>query len=212
MHKNKINNTSDSRNCLKRRILETAMELFKENGVKKIKMDDIANNLSISKRTLYEIYSNKEDLLLECMKHNDELLAQDLACYANKAENEIDIIVYFMKNKLQALDAINPAFFSDINKYPTIVDYLHKTHKAERKTGQQDFFRQGIEHGFFMSSFNFEIISQFFDITMKHVMETEMYRKYSLQEIFQNLILLTLRGCCTEKGIKQLDKFLTGNR
>lgn len=212
MHKNNINNTSDGRSGLRHRILETAMALFKKNGVRSIRMDDIANKLSISKRTLYEIYGNKEDLLLECIKYNDMLLAQDLAAYSEKAENEIDTIVYFMKSKLQSLDTINPAFFSDINKYPMIVEYLQKTHQAERNNKSANFFKQGIKHGFFMPTFNFEIISRFCDIMMEHAMETEMYRKYSLQEIFHNLILLTLRGCCTDKGIKQLDKFLTENK
>lgn len=209
MHKNNINNTSDNRNSLKHKILETAMTLFKRNGVKSIRMDDIANTLSISKRTLYEVYSNKEDLLLECMKYNDKLLVKDLTLYAENAENEIDIIVYFMKTKLQQLDSINPDFFRDINKYPSVVEYLQRQHQTERDIKSNDFVKRGIEHGFFMSTFNFEIVSKFCDIMMKHVMETEMYRQYSLQEIFHNLILLTLRGCCTEKGIKQFDKFLT---
>lgn len=211
MHKNNINNTSDNRHCLKLRILATAMSLFKKNGVKSIRMDYIANCLSISKRTLYEIYSNKEDLLLECLKYNDELMTQDVTRYAENAENEIDIIVHFMKKKMHDLDTTNPAFFSDIHKYPIVVDYFQKTHvsRHERAT---DFFKRGIEHGFFLPEFNFEIIQKLCDITMQHVIETEMYKKYSLQEIFQNLILLTLRGCCTEKGIKLLDKQLTGNK
>lgn len=207
MHKNNIYNNSDSRLPLKLKILETAMALFKKNGIKSIRMDDIAASLSISKRTLYEIYSNKEDLLLECIKHNDKLIADDLMAYAEKAENEIDIIVHFMKNKMHDWDSINHAFFIDIHKYPTVVDYLQATHvtRNERST---DFFKRGVEHGFFVSTFNFEIIQKIFDTTMQHAIETEMYKKYSLKDIFQNLVLLTLRGCCTEKGIKQLDLLL----
>ena len=50
---------------LRNRILKAAMTEFLHKGVKSVKMDDIANTLAISKRTLYEIYSNKEELLLE---------------------------------------------------------------------------------------------------------------------------------------------------
>ena len=53
---------------LKGRILKESIKEFKKNGIKQVKMDDIANNLSISKRTLYEIYPNKEVLLLEGLK------------------------------------------------------------------------------------------------------------------------------------------------
>jgi len=211
MHKNNINNTSDNRHNLSLRILETAMSLFKSNGVKSIRMDDIANKLSISKRTLYEIYSNKENLLLECLKYNDEQIARNVARYAETAENEMDIIVHFMKNEMQAFDTVNPVFFSEIHKYPIVVEYLQKTHAA-RHGKSTDFFRRGVEHGLFLPTFNFEIIQKFCDSTMQYVMETEMYKKYSLQEIYRNLVLLTLRGCCTEKGIKQLDKLLAEDK
>ncbi|HEY9550780.1 MAG TPA: helix-turn-helix domain-containing protein, partial [Prevotella sp.] len=58
---------------LKGKILEAAMLEFAKKGIRAVKMDDIATILSISKRTLYEIYSNKEDLLLEGirMKHEE---------------------------------------------------------------------------------------------------------------------------------------------
>lgn len=53
---------------LRNRILKAAMTEFLHKGVKSVKMDDIANALAISKRTLYEIYSNKEELLLEAVR------------------------------------------------------------------------------------------------------------------------------------------------
>ena len=52
------------------RILKAAMTEFLHKGVKSVKMDDIANTLAISKRTLYEIYSNKEELLLEAVRRS----------------------------------------------------------------------------------------------------------------------------------------------
>lgn len=48
------------RKGLKEKILQTSMQMFKVHGIKAVKMDDIATRLSISKRTLYEIYANKE--------------------------------------------------------------------------------------------------------------------------------------------------------
>ena len=62
---------NDYRNELKERILEYSEKEFYANGVKQVKMDNIANYLSISKRTLYEIYPTKEDLLLECLKNQE---------------------------------------------------------------------------------------------------------------------------------------------
>ena len=63
-----IKNISTYRENLKDRILSTAMADFAARGIRAVKMDDIANALSISKRTLYEVYENKEDLLFEGIK------------------------------------------------------------------------------------------------------------------------------------------------
>lgn len=58
--------TTEYRKELKGKILEVALCEFKQKGIRAVKMDDIARMLTISKRTLYEIYPNKEELLLEC--------------------------------------------------------------------------------------------------------------------------------------------------
>ena len=56
---------SNYRRDLKERILTVAMQAFKLRGIRNVRMDDIATTLGISKRTIYEIYSNKEELLLD---------------------------------------------------------------------------------------------------------------------------------------------------
>ena len=88
MHKNGNNNSSQYRNELKFRIIRTAMPLFKQKGIKAVRMDDIANILSISKRTLYEIYNNKEDLLLEGVKNDYYEMTKRIQDYAMTAEYE----------------------------------------------------------------------------------------------------------------------------
>ncbi len=52
---------------LKDRIIETASEAFTAHGIKSITMDDIAASLGISKRTLYEVFRDKESLLTQCI-------------------------------------------------------------------------------------------------------------------------------------------------
>lgn len=51
---------------IKEQIMLTAFDLFSEHGIKNVSMDDIAHNASISKRTLYELFEDKETLLTEC--------------------------------------------------------------------------------------------------------------------------------------------------
>lgn len=74
---------NSQRGELRDRIIETASEAFTAHGIKSITMDDIAASLSISKRTLYEVFQDKESLLTECiLKRQEEMntfLAETLA-------------------------------------------------------------------------------------------------------------------------------------
>ena len=78
---------------LRNRILKAAMTEFLHKGVKSVKMDDIANTLAISKRTLYEIYSNKEELLLEAVRIHEQEFNDHMVQYSqDKNHNVMDII------------------------------------------------------------------------------------------------------------------------
>ena len=77
---------------LKDRIKKAASEMFFKNGIRQVRMDDIAHNLGISKRTLYEIYDNKEQLLLDVVKYNNEENVKKLTAFANKGRNPTSLI------------------------------------------------------------------------------------------------------------------------
>ncbi len=206
----KNGNTTAYRESLRLKILEKAMPLFKRNGVKAVKMDDVANEMGISKRTLYEIYSNKEDLLFECVKHDEDEMSKDISEYARTAENEMDVIAYFFKLKLKDLGSINPCFYTELHKYDKIVDFL-QTSNASRRDSSVEFIRKGIEHGFFRDDLNYNIVHKMGDGVMNYVMESKLYKTYSFREIFRTFIEIYMRGCCTEKGLRYLDNFMRCN-
>ncbi len=206
----KTNNMTAYRESLRQRILDTAMMFFKKRGIKAVRMDDIATEMAISKRTLYEIYSNKEDLLYECVRNENEMLMRKLTDYAMTAENEMAVVAYFIKLRLKDLGSINPLFFTEMDKYERIVRFF-RTNNARQTARSQEFVRKGIEHGFFRRDINYDIINMMGDAAMNHVMRTRMYEKYKLNDIFHTFIIVFLRGCCTEKGLAYLDKFVEDN-
>ena len=198
------------RESLKRKILDTAMTLFKEKGIKSVRMDDIATAMAISKRTLYEIYSNKEDLLFECVRNENETLTRKIAEYAMSAENEMAVVAYFIKLRLRDLGSINPLFFTEMEKYGRILAFF-KQNSEKQAARSQEFMCKGIEHGFFRNDLNYDIINRMGDAAMNYVMRTRLYEKYKLNEIFHTFVVVFLRGCCTEKGLKYLDEFISEN-
>ena len=207
MHKNSNNNSSQYRNELKFRIIRTAMPLFKQKGIKAVRMDDIANILSISKRTLYEIYNNKEDLLLEGVKNDYYEKTKRIQDYAMTAENEIDIVVTFFRMKFADLDSITPKFFTELDKYEKVKLFMQE-YKTEQQTEATEFIRKCIENGFFVPSINYGIIQEVCDYVMSSVISNSLCKKYTLKDIFCNFFIVLLRGFCTEKGLVLLDLYL----
>ena len=71
------------------------------------------------------------------------------------------------------------------------------------------FINKGIEHGYFMSDLNYDIISKISDGVMNHVVETKLYEQYPLRDLFVNYVFVQIRGLCTEKGISMLDEIFS---
>ena len=191
---------------LRDKILRTAMRLFKQHGVKSVKMDDISNALAISKRTLYEIYDNKEELLLSGVRLDQMNKRQQMEVFATKGNhNEIEVMARFVKMQMEDLNNISPLYFSEIALYKRVVSFIQE-HKAEQRRYILAFIQQGVEHGYFMPGLNYDIVIDMGNGVMNHVMETKLYEQYPIQEIFHNYVSVLMRGYCTDKGIQELDK------
>ena len=107
------------RQNLKEKILQVATVLFYRHGIRQVRMDDISNNLRISKRTLYEIYDNKEVLLLGVLQHNSEKEHQSMQNFDKSGANVISIILEFYRLRMKELSRMSPLFFEDIFKVDT---------------------------------------------------------------------------------------------
>jgi AcrR family transcriptional regulator len=193
------------RQTLKERIVVKAMSLFTRHGVKAVKMDDIATCLGISKRTLYEIYENKEVLLLEGVKKTHYEREADLLQYAETAANVIDIIHYVYKQKTRDFQLVSPVFFEDIQKYPHVLRFLED---LREKNHEQfiAFMRRGVSEGFFRSDVNYQLISDMLDALGDDMRSHLIYQQYTFEEIFRNILFVFLRGFCTLKGVEAFDK------
>ena len=207
-----IKTFTDYKLSLRDRILDTAMKDFARRGVKAVKMDDIAAALAISKRTLYEIYDTKEQVIFEGLKRYHRLKSEELAAYASAPHHDVlDIIIFIYRRRINDSSALNPAFYDEISKYPQIVEYL----ESQKQRRQQDFIQfmqRGVDEGFFRNEINYTIISHVFEALGSYMQQTRLYYKYSFKELFFNMLFVTLRGFCTAKGISKLDQFFAANR
>ena len=203
MHK--INVQTEYREQLKDRILNLAMQEFYVNGIKRVKMDDIAKKLVISKRTLYEIYNKKENLLLEGIKMSECLCENHMEKFQQeKTPDVMDILVEFYKVQMERVRMINPLFFVELHKYSKIVSYLNKQHGLRRHKSQK-FFVRGVRDGYFRDDIDYGLVERFSTATMEYVMDNKLYKIYSMQHILYNVMFLFMRGFCTDKGLVIMD-------
>ena len=205
----KNSSVTSYRQQLREKILKASMEEFKSKGIRAVKMDDIAALLGISKRTLYEIYSNKEELLLECVKFQEEQYdAHMIAFEKDPSNNVIDIIIEFYNKQIQWLSGVNPLYFSDIQRYDQVVSYFERRDQ-ERKQDKMIFYQRGISEGVFRDDVDYDVLSRILKASIDHIKQTQMYKEYDLTRILNNIIMLFIRGVCTYEGIKQFDTLLS---
>ena len=199
---------NDYRNELKERILEYSEKEFYANGVRQVKMDNIANYLSISKRTLYEIYPTKEDLLLECVKKHDKTHESRIEQYIEESNpNAIEIIIFSYKIKLEHFLQLNPLFLEELCKYKRVINYFDARDK-ERDTNFEWLFNRGVDEGFFRKDLNPRIISNMFTVSLKEAIDNELYKEFGMEYLFRDIVFTLIRGICTIKGIEAIDQLL----
>lgn len=206
----------NSKDNVRELILQTALEQFTKNGIKDVKMDNIASLLSISKRTIYELFNDKEQLLLEALRlHNDKMCEEGRFIIRNGAHT-LEIILNLYDKYVETLSNINKKFFSEIRKYPEL--YKSKKHDEAKRSKQfLAWMEMGRKQGLFREDANFEIFSfilrRNLDTIFKSNMSSEENElaKYRPRELGRSLIIFYLRGISTPKGQEIIETYLKEN-
>lgn len=202
-----INELSASKVELRERIITEAMDAFTKNGIKNITMDDIANRLAISKRTLYETFKDKEDLLIACVARQQKDWQEFMFKVSVEAENVLEVILKFYKKSLELYHKTNKRFFEDMNKYPRVKE-ITKHNREENSENTVKFFNLGIRQGIFREDVNFGIINLLVREQVNILMNTDICSAYSFVEVYESIMFVYMRGITTEKGQKILEDFI----
>lgn len=138
----------------RKKIVDTALQMFNNRGCKGVTMDDIAQELHISKRTLYETFSNKEELLAEClMGVHDEIDALHHNFFA-KADEPLLVALYMMRVNAGFTHRYQKVIDDAERYYPEIHDRFFKIHTSGFRTmvergilyaKEKNYLREGID-------------------------------------------------------------------
>lgn len=191
----------------KDRILAYAIENFSRNGIRNVKMDDIASDLGISKRTLYQLFKDKENLLVECFKYSEKRSAKLYSELIKSTDNILELYTKWLKMRIDEIRSVNPQFFSDLNKYSRVQKYFRDVSALKSKEGLK-FINMGIAQGLFRNDINYNVLLRISDIVTESIMRNELYLEYSYDDLFGSTSIMSVRGICTKKGYDLLDKYI----
>ncbi len=202
-----LRETTAYRASLRERIIEKAMQDFSRHGIRAVKMDMLAKELGISKRTMYEIFEDKETLLFEGIKVYGERKREYMHSYAEEGHDVIDIIMEAYHMKVEEVRAVNPDFYLDLMKYPRLAQYMKEAQQKSRE-GFLAFMKRGVDDGYFRPDVNYELVPHIFDALGQYILTNSLVQQYSVEELFSNCFLIALRGFCTDKGLHTIDKLM----
>lgn len=196
-----------SRLDLRERIIETAVQSFTTHGIKSITMDDIAASLSISKRTLYEVFPDKETLLEECIQKGQKETNEFVMGVLANSRNVLEVILKCYLRSIEKFHSTNRKFFEDIKKYPKAYELLRNGRNQDSE-GTVKFFKEGVDQGIFRADVNFAIINLLVREQLDMLMNTDLCKEYSFLEVYEAIMFTYLRGISTEKGARELEAFV----
>ncbi|NDV82351.1 TetR/AcrR family transcriptional regulator [Bacteroides sp. 51] len=195
------------REDLKEKVIIEAMEAFKRHGIKSIRMDDIANLLRMSKRTLYEIFEDKETLLKECILYHQQQNQRGLEEIVRESKNVLEVILKCYKGSIEMYHRTNKKFFEEIKKYPKVYDMIMNSREKDN-TVVINFLKRGVDQGIFRADINFAIIHALLREQMDLLMTSNVSKQFSFLEVYEAIIFTYLRGIATQKGAEELDDFI----
>lgn len=194
----------------KDRVLQGAEELFFKYGIKSVTMDDIAKHLSISKKTIYQFYSDKNEIVDTLMKLKLEEDKEAIQKIHTESENVITEVFGLMKHMSQMFAKLNPNVFYDLQKYHPEAWKLFNAFKEDcMETMVENAIKKGAKDGLVRTDINSKIIARLRMEEIQLGFNANIFPpdKFKIVDVQLELLDHFLHGICTLKGHKLINKY-----
>lgn len=203
----KENTVINPRTELKQRVIQVALNEFLVQGIKAVRMDDLASQIGISKRTLYEMFKDKEELLMDCLLYSNQREKERVNDIRSKSKNVLEVILGVFLYSIEMLHETNKLFFEDIKKYPAAYKLVQEVRNIDSKE-KMAFFRQGVEQGIFRSDINFPIVNELVKQQFNLLVNTDFFSHHPFLDVYESIMFTYLRGISTVEGVSMLEMFI----
>ena len=194
---------------LNNRLLKKAGELFFKYGIKSISMDDLARELGISKKTVYQTVKNKKDLIAQVFENHIEEEVEALEKIHEESADAIDEMIRVAEFIIPTLRKLTPTFLFDMHKYyPEVWQRMEDYNQKMVFQMIKENIERGVEEEIYRGKFHAEIIAQLYVGKTMCLIDEDTFplQKYNKENLFKEHIEYHIRGIATKKGIRLFEK------
>jgi len=194
----------------KERILIKSEELFMRYGIRSVSMDDIANNLGVSKKTLYQYFADKDELVDAVVEVHIKKIQLDCLGCRKEANDAIHEIIITMERIIEEFSNMNPMLLYDLEKFHYKAYQRFREHKDKFLL---QIIRNNIDWGIkdelYRPDINVDVLSKYRIESMMIPFDVALFPpgKYNLASLSQEIIQHFIYGLATIKGHKLIQKY-----
>jgi AcrR family transcriptional regulator len=173
-------------------------------------MDDIANKLSMSKKTIYQYFKDKDSLVSEFVKAFLEQSESDILKIRKESKDVIEELVKTSEYLKTKVCNINPVVLLDLRKYHPTAWKIYQTHKIEFiQNHVSETLRNGVFEGYFRKSINVKIIARMRIEQIEQGYNPDIFpvEEFSSADVQMQIFDHFVYGICTLKGHQLLNQY-----
>ncbi len=194
----------------KDRIQQKAHELFMQYGIRSVSMDDIANSLGMSKKTLYQYFADKDELVEAVVDEHINKMQTDCVSCRKDASDAVHEIILTMEQIIEQFSNMNPMVLNDLAKFHFKAYSRFREHK-EKFLAQviRENIEWGIKDELYRPGISIEVMCRFRLESMMIPFNVALFPpgKYNLAALSEEIIQHFVYGLATIKGHKLIQKY-----
>lgn len=198
----------------KSRIIGGATTLFFAYGIRNISMDDIAKHIGMSKKTIYQYFEDKDELVYEFMQVGMQEQMADMKKIAASSENVIEELHKAMAKTREVFSQVNPLMLFELRKYhPKAWEFFNDCKEGEMKEHIIKTMQKGIKEGVFRANIDVEILARMRLELVQLALDPKIFPSPQFNFVEVNLQLFEhfIYGIITLKGLNLLNQYKKQN-
>lgn len=190
-------------------IIEQAARMFVNQGVKAVRMDDIARELGVSKRTIYEQFGDKEELLYLCIKHFIEQGHARRQAQIADIDNDLEVMLFSFRDMI-SVAPITARMRRNIKRfYPSVFQRIEEDAQKKSRDDLRRWLGKCVENGYMMPTSNCDFVVKVLYESVQGILVSENMENENMINVISMIsysLVIFIRGLCTPEGITIIDR------